>query len=161
MNRITVGIAELKAASGNDVLITLGLGSCVVTALYDEDLGLGSLAHIMLPRQAFGRRRSDENMLKYADVALPAAISLLEEAGSGRERLRAKIAGGAHMFDLAKEKLIDIGERNVEAVTAILAELEIPLVASDTGGNRGRSVEFRVKTGELSVRTIRGGIRTI
>ena len=55
----------------------------------------------------------------------------------------------------------DIGRRNTEAVDRILDELGIPVVATDVGGSQGRSVEFRIDTGELFVRTIRGETKAI
>ena len=156
MARHMVGIAQLKTAGPGDSLATLGLGSCVVIAIYDSVAKQGSLAHIMLPHEAFGRRREGENMLKYADVAIPEAVRLLEEQGCSRPALSAKIAGGSRMFELSKDSQGDIGQRNVKAVREILANLDIPLIASDTGGNRGRSVEFRPESGELRVRSVYG-----
>jgi chemotaxis protein CheD len=161
MTRHTVGIAQLKTAEAGDVLVTLGLGSCVVIALYDGELKRGSLAHIMLPREASGRRREGENMLKYADIAIPASVRLLEKQGCKRSGMTAKIAGGARMFDLAKDGQADIGQRNIEAAEKVLASLDIPVIAGDTGGTRGRSVEFLVDTGELRVRTVYGPEKVI
>jgi chemotaxis protein CheD len=161
MTHHTVGIAQLKTAEAEDVLVTLGLGSCVVVAIYDSELKRGSLAHIMLPHEAFGRRREGENMLKYADVAIPASVHLLEERGCSRSGMTAKIAGGACMFDLSKDGQADIGQRNIQAAEEVLASLDIPLVAVDTGGTRGRSVEFRMDSGELRVRTVYGPEKVI
>ncbi len=141
--------------------MTLGLGSCVVVALYEREKTIGTLAHIMLPNQASGRRREGENMNKYADIAIPESVRLLEEKGGRRAVMTAKIAGGACMFDLSRDGNPDIGRRNVEAVKMILGELNIPLQGEDTGGGRGRSVEFFLATGELRVRTILGGERVI
>lgn len=156
MARHMVGIAQLRTAGPGESLATLGLGSCVVVALYDQISKYGSLTHIMLPHEAFGRRREGENMFKYADVAIPEAVRMLEEKGCARSSLSAKIAGGAHMFDLSKDSQADIGERNVRAVQDILEKMGIPLIAADTGGSRGRSVEFILDTGELRVRTVYG-----
>lgn len=161
MRRLTVGIAELKTATAGDVLVTLGLGSCVAAALYDTEMRVGCLAHIMLPDKACGRRREGENMLKYADEALPAAIRAIEDRGGRRLAVRAKIAGGSCMFDLGMENQPDIGRRNVSAVRSILEKLEVPLMAEDTGGTRGRSVEFRIESGAMLIRTIHGGERLI
>lgn len=141
--------------------MTLGLGSCVVVALYERDRAIGTLAHIMLPNRASGRRRENENMNKYADIAIPESVRLLERKGGRRACMTAKIAGGACMFDLSRDGNPDIGRRNVEAVRGILGELNIPLEGEDTGGRRGRSVEFHLATGELRVRTVLGGERVI
>ena len=154
--RLLVGIAELKTAGDGESLASLGLGSCVAVAIYDKKNHLGALAHVMLPCKDFGKRREGENMLKYADVAVPEALRLLEKMGSNRIFLEAKIAGGACMFDLFKESQSDVGSRNVTAVRKILEELKIPVVGADTGGSKGRSVELRTGSGEFYVRTVRG-----
>ena len=161
MSRVTVGIAEIKTAGWGDVLVTLGLGSCVVVAVYDCEAHLGSLAHIMLPDKACGRRRAGENMFKYADEAIPAAVRAIEKIGGKRSSMKAKLAGGSCMFDLGRDGRPDIGRRNVEAARSILERLKIPLVAEDTGGRRGRSVEFLPASGELLIRTIHGGERRL
>jgi chemotaxis protein CheD len=161
VSRICVGIAAVKTAGPDDVLVTLGLGSCVAVAIRDEEKRYGSMAHIMLPQKDFGRRRENENMNKYADIAIAAAIRALEERGCQRSTMTAKIAGGAHMFDVGQDDQVDIGRRNVEAVVEILKAWEIPLIAADTGGNQGRTVEFSVHSGEFLVRTVRGGQRHI
>jgi chemotaxis protein CheD len=49
----------------------------------------------------------------------------------------------------------------VEAVKNILTSCKLPRVGEDTEGNRGRSIEFRLDSGELLVRTIRGEERII
>lgn len=100
-------------------------------------------------------------MNKYADVAIPESVRLIEDLGGCRSSLIAKIAGGACMFDLSRDGGPDIGRRNVEATKAMLEVLNIPLTAEDIGGERGRSVEFHLDTGELRVRTVRGGERII
>ena len=161
VNRLTVGIAQIKTARDTDVLVTLGLGSCVVVAIYDDEAQVGALAHIMLPEKACGRRREGENMFKYADEAIPAAVRSIEAQGGSRPAMKAKIAGGSCMFDLGRDGRPDIGRRNVEAARDILGELKIPLVAEDTGGRRGRSVEFLPASGEMLIRTIHGGERRI
>jgi len=47
-----------------------------------------------------------------------------------------------------------IGERNAEAAKAKLKELNIKLVAEDTGDKYGRTVEFFPATGEYHIRAI-------
>jgi chemotaxis protein CheD len=132
-----------------------------VVALYEREKAIGTLAHIMLPNRASGLRREGENMDNSADVAIPESVRLLESLGGRRGVMAAKIAGGACMFDLSRDGNPDIGRRNVEAAMAILRELNIPLEGEDTGGSRGRSVEFLLATGELRVRTVFGVERTI
>ena len=80
------------------------------------------------------------------------------EAGALQRRLTAKMAGGAQMFKLNRPtEIMRIGERNAEAVIKWLKKEGIPLLAQDTGGNWGRTVELDTETGDFSVRTIARG----
>ena len=47
-----------------------------------------------------------------------------------------------------------VGSRNVKETTSMLAQMGIPLVASDTGGNKGRTVEFSTTTWMLAIKTL-------
>jgi len=162
VSRTVVGIADLRTAGPGEVLAALGLGSCVAVAIRDRARRLGALAHIMLPRQADGRRREGENMNKYADIAVAEAVRSLESAGCRRADLEAKIAGGASIFDLGRgTECGDIGARNVEAVVRALQAERVRLLASDVGGREGRTVEFSPHSGELAVKTVRGLRRSI
>jgi chemotaxis protein CheD len=161
MSRVAVGIADVRTGGPGEVLAAIGLGSCVAVAIRDGVRLRGSLAHIMLPQQTYGRRRPDENMRKYADVAVLEAIRALELIGCRRADMGAKIVGGANIFDMGRGELGDIGSRNVEAVIRVLAEAGVPLLAADTGGREGRTVDFLIDTGELQIRTVRGARTTI
>jgi chemotaxis protein CheD len=162
LSRIAVGIADLRIGGPGEVLAAVGLGSCVAVAVRDRVRRRGSLAHIMLPQQGDGLRRDGENMRKYADVAVPEAIRALENIGCNRADMEAKIAGGASIFELGRGvDGGDIGTRNVEAVIRALAQQGIPLLGSDVGGREGRTVEFSIDTGELSIKTVRGVRRSV
>ena len=77
-------------------------------------------------------------------------------------RLVAKIAGGAQMFSFQnKSELMTVGERNVEAVTRILKEMKIPILAQDTGANYGRTVEFFPETGDFVIKAVGKPVKTI
>lgn len=54
-----------------------------------------------------------------------------------------------------------IGPRNVEAVKNELKRHGIPLVAEDTGGNSGRTIEFNPETSILHIRTVNQGVSEI
>jgi len=75
--------------------------------------------------------------------------------------LKAKIAGGAQMFNFGSSDTIRIGPRNIEAVKKELKRLAIPIVAEDTGGSSGRTIEFNPLTSKLSIRTVNKGTREI
>ncbi|WP_291572633.1 chemotaxis protein CheD [Clostridium sp. UBA4548] len=157
---IKVGIADLKVARAPDRLITIGLGSCVGIVLFDRTSGIGGLAHIMLPdSKKFSKVIND---IKFADLAIPILVNKMKEMGANARNLRAKIAGGASMFNFSDSKInMDIGERNSKAVKEILGFFSIPLESEDVGGTKGRTITFDTMTGALYVRTVGEGTKTI
>ncbi len=49
-NKVTIGIADMKMAKGEGMLVTYALGSCIGICLYDPAIKLGALVHIMFRR---------------------------------------------------------------------------------------------------------------
>lgn len=148
-----IGIAELKVVRAPDKVSTLGLGSCVGLVLYDSVTKIAGMVHIMLPLAP--QNGQDVNRAKYADTAVPELIRRLTAAGAQPRRLTAKLAGGAHMFNTARNiDFLNVGDRNVEQCKKSLAAHAIPILAEDTGGENGRSIEFCCETGVLQVRTV-------
>lgn len=157
---IKVGMADLKVAKAPDILTTLGLGSCVGIALYDNVAKIGGLAHIMLPDST--QIKNNSNVAKFADTAIEQLIEELVSQGARNTRLVAKIAGGAHMFEFKNmDDMMRIGTRNVSAVIDCLEAFRIPIIASDTGSNYGRTVELHTATGVFVVKTIWHGVKEI
>jgi Chemotaxis protein; stimulates methylation of MCP proteins len=89
---------------------------------------------------------------------LPRMLDDMIKMGASKIRLFAKIAGGAQMFTFANATdIMRVGERNVEAVKTVLKKIDIKIVAEDTGGNYGRTVELKLDTGIYRVKTIDKG----
>lgn len=153
---IKVGMADYKVGRNPANLISYGLGSCVGIALYDPVTKVGGLAHIMLPDSK--QARSAENPAKFADTALPLMLDDIIKLGAVKSRIIAKIAGGAQMFTFANATdIMRVGERNAEAVKMVLKKLDIKMLAEDTGGNYGRTVELKLDSGIYRVKTIDKG----
>lgn len=153
MNVITIGIAESKIARSPDKIVTLGLGSCVGLVLYDPVLKIGGMVHIMLPAAPKGA--AVPNKYKFADTAINELIRCIAAAGAAKGRLIAKAAGGAHMFNTTyNTDVMNVGQRNIEMCQRILKENSIAIVAEDTGGTSGRSIEFCCDSSMLQIRTV-------
>jgi len=148
--RVKVGIAEYRVASGDAVLTTSGLGSCLGVAIYDDAAGVAGLVHAMLPSQA--EMEETGNDAKFADSGIRRLVGDLEGEGAERTRMEAKLAGGSDMLDFS-ESGPGIGARNAEMGRRTLAEFDIPVVAEDVGGERGRSLRLEVDTGDLVVKS--------
>ena len=156
MNKITVGISDLKVAKGDDVLVTYALGSCVGICLWDSITKIGGLSHIMLPDSRLAP--GIQNHMKFADTGVVMLVEQMAAAGAQKFRIKAKIAGGAQMFSsLSDSSLSNIGPRNVEAVKAVLQKLHIPILAEDTGKNYGRTVYFCPQDGVMRVTSVNKG----
>ena len=158
---VKVGIADMNIAKAPDRIRTSGLGSCVGVVLYDERSTTVGMVHVMLPDSSLGRTEV-VNIAKFADTGIPAMVEQLKIEGIQPYKLKAKIAGGAQMFQFSSTKdTMRIGPRNVEAVKEYLKKYSIPLVAEDTGGNSGRTIEFDPTTKLLNIRTVNQGVRDI
>lgn len=150
---IKVGMADLKLCLPGNTITTLGLGSCVGIAIRDTGTKIGGLAHVMLPDST--AIRSNSNIAKFADTGIKELVSQMEKAGAKRSRMVAKIAGGAQMFSFQnKSDLVKVGQKNVEASKKILKELNIPILAEDTGDSYGRTVVFSPDTGDYIIRAV-------
>lgn len=157
---IKVGMADLSAAYCPAVLTTLGLGSCVGICLYDPTTRISGLAHIMLPSST--QIKNNSNLAKFADTGIVKLMEDMLKMGAKRNKLVSKIAGGAQMFSFNDASdIMRIGSRNVAATKETLKALNIPLIAEDTGGNYGRTIELYSETGILLIKTIGYGMKQI
>ena len=57
--------------------------------------------------------------------------------------------------------IMKVGNRNAEAVKQILRRNGIKVIAEDTGGNYGRTVQIDLSTGVYKVKTIDRGEKEI
>ncbi|MEJ6951513.1 chemotaxis protein CheD [Natronospora cellulosivora (SeqCode)] len=151
-----VKMADYYVGKSPDIIVTIGLGSCIGIALYDKINKVGGLVHIMLPENKKGLKPA-----KYADSGIPFLIDKMLELGAERSNIVAKIAGGAHMFSSAGDMNIQIGKRNIEAVIKILNDLEIRILGKDLGENYGRTMEFYTEDGTVLIKSYKKGNKNI
>ena len=153
---IKVGMAQFKVAVAPARMMTFALGSCVGIVLYDPVSKIGGLAHVMHPSSE--RVQNNVNRAKFVDTAIELMLSRMAKKGAQRSRIEAKIFGGAKMFQSisASPGMMQIGEDNVNATKAELAERNIPIVAESTGGKKGRTVFFDVACGRVTVKDAQG-----
>jgi chemotaxis protein CheD len=160
MSMIKVAMADYKIATRPDSLTTLGLGSCVGIGLYDKLTGIIGLAHIMLPTSS--NAMDSSNIAKFADTGIPSMLEEMLKKGAAKFHIVAKIAGGAKMFSFGGENdFMKIGARNIIATEEILLRLKIPILAQDTGGNCGRTIELHSENGSFLIRTVGKGTQIL
>ena len=150
-DKLIIGIADMKMAKGEGMLVTYALGSCIGICLHDPVLKLGALVHIMLPLNMEAGRK---NPLKYADTGIREALKAMEAKGAARAHITAKCAGGAKMLEVSgKGSRENIGQRNIESVRMVLRREGIRLLAEDVGGTTARTLSFDSATGTATIQS--------
>lgn len=148
--RIVVRVSELIVTDAPATLVAVALGSCVGVALHDPVTKIGGLAHVLLPSQTMGRVAGQPG--RYAQTAVPALIERMIARGARAPSIVARLVGGASMFvSLTPPGTIQMGDRNVVAAREALHRHGIRLVGEAVGGDFGRTAEFDLTTGKVSV----------
>lgn len=149
---IVVKVADLNLATGDQVLVTYGLGSCVAILLYEPQHNIAAMAHIMLPSLSLARRADRAG--KTPHTAVPVLIDAMLELGADRRKITGRLVGGASLFaSLTPPGSIQMGERNVVSCREVLNQQGIPLVGEQVGGESGRSVWLHARDGKAIIRS--------
>jgi chemotaxis protein CheD len=141
-----VKVAHHATGGAEDLLVTLGLGSCVAICVHDRVARVGGLAHVLLPEPALARDQG--NPAKFASTAVPLLLEELKAAGGRVSRMEARLVGGASMFTSL------MGERNIRAARAALEKAGIPILGEAVGADYGRSVRFTPAEGRTLVTSV-------
>lgn len=159
-DEIIVRVADLRAGSGKDILVTIGLGSCVAILLHDPTASVAGMAHVLLPSPALSRK--DDNAAKFPQSAVPRLVELMAEQGAVARRISARLVGGASMFGgLGAPGTIQMGERNVVASRQALHHQGIAIVGEATGGDFGRTVRLWAADGRVEVSSVAHGVQSL
>ena len=131
--------------------VTTILGSCVSVCLWDRSTAIGGINHYLLP-QAAGSRSAP---LRFGSAATDALIAQILALGGRRDRLTAKVFGGACIADaFTQEVARQLGARNVEQAFVALRRAGIPVEAETTGGRFGRKLVFQTDDGSAWVKEL-------
>jgi len=161
MKKFMVSIGQIKIGKEEDELCAIGLGSCIAVIIYDSFNKIAGMIHILLPT-VLQKDASDIIPTRYADTGIKILLDKLVDEGAKKSLLRAKIVGGAELFSINSRILkSDVGKRNAKMCKEILKDLNIPLIASDIGGNSGRSATFYVQSNKLKIKTLKKGEKVI
>jgi len=136
--------------TGETVLVTTVLGSCVAVCLWDPIASVAGMNHFLLPSTPV----RGANDLRYGNTAMERLISAMQSKGAVTERLVAKVFGGACVipgFSGAREA---IGTKNVAAAREALTRHGITIRGEQTGGRRGRKLLFHTGHGAAYVKEI-------
>jgi chemotaxis protein CheD len=148
-----VDMGEIVVTNQPVKLVTT-VGSCIAACIYDRNKRYGGMAHIVLPQHR--KDNTQEFKGKFADIAIPSLVAKMLSMGSSRSNLMAKIAGGSNMFPNIERNVLNIGQENTNAVIACLRREGFFTIQQDTGGVKGRKVEFDITTGSMLSERLNG-----
>lgn len=135
--RVHIIQGEYKVESDPNVVLSTILGSCVAACLRDPVAGIGGMNHFLLPGTG-GAALSGGDATRYGVHLMELLINGLLKKGARRDRLEAKIFGGAKTI----ASFSNVGEQNAAFAVQFLKDEGIPVVGSSTGGDHGRKLEF-------------------
>jgi len=145
MQRITLHPGEHFASNRHCVISTL-LGSCVSACLYDPQNGIVGMNHFLLANRRYAK---DIPLClteagKYGVHAMELVINGMMNLGASHKNLHAKVFGGGSVLRSPdnSDNFFCVGEVNCRFILQFLQNEGIPLVASDLGGNTGRTIRF-------------------
>lgn len=131
---------EFRVSRNADEELSTILGSCVAVCLWDPIAAMGGMNHFLLPGVDGGAK---DGSLRYGVHAMEQLINALLKMGAYRNRLEAKLFGGARI----SSNLRDVGSSNAAFAREFLQAEGIPCRAESLGGSQARRVIFRPATG--------------
>jgi chemotaxis protein CheD len=130
--------------SGDDIVLSTVLGSCVSACVWDRVARVGGMNHFMLPD---GGRDSDPLGLagRYGVFAMELLINELLKRGARKANFEAKLFGGGAV--MKNFTTLNVGERNVRFVLEFLKTEGVRVVSQDLLDVHPRRVAFFPTTG--------------
>jgi chemotaxis protein CheD len=148
---LLVGMADFVVVQNqNAVLRTPPLGACLGVSIYDPVVKVGGLLHSLLPDSGIDPARAASRPGMFLDSGLAAMLQKARESGASMDNLVVCAAGGARILD--ETSYFNIGHRNFEVLTGLLAQLGLNLRAQQVGGLSNRSMQINAATGEVRLK---------
>jgi len=136
---------EFAVSDEDGVVINTLLGSCVACCLWDETAGTGGMNHLLLANSKSGV----DPQFNMAGVAeMECLINGIIKLGGRRERLKAKVFGGANMLGAST----GIGASNSQFALDFLSQEGIECISSSVGGSAARNVRFWPSNGRVTLK---------
>lgn len=149
---LVVGVADMVASNDTGAeIVTYSLGSCLGVAIYDPQAKVGGLLHLMLPTSTIDPAKAVSHPFMFVDTGVPRLFQAVYGLGGDRRRLLVKVAGGAQF--LGDERVFNIGQRNIAALTELFHRNGLGIHAKELGGRSSRTVRLDLATGQLFIYT--------
>ncbi len=139
--RINIVQGEYHVSGDQALSITTLLGSCVAACIHDPEAGVGGMNHFLLP----GDEATSPLVARHGVHLMELLINGLLKKGASRERLQAKLFGGARTM----QGLGDIGASNARFAQDFLKREGITVTGGSLGGETGRRIQFWPASGRV------------
>lgn len=150
---VSIVVGGCAVTDDDNLVIATTLGSCIAACIFDPEAGVGGMNHFLLPDAKHDKLSASA---RYGSAAMEQLINRLLKHTRRRDRLRAKVFGGANVNVGNALRGCTIGQRNAEFVMDYLATEGIPTVSWDIGGTAARALRFFPTTGRTQRRLIGG-----
>jgi chemotaxis protein CheD len=127
---------EYHVTGEPDVVLTTILGSCVAACLRDPVAGVGGMNHFLLP--GGHAHTTDATSMRYGVNSMELLVNALLGLGARRDRLEAKLFGGARLM----ERLTDVGALNSDFAEEFLRREGLKNTGGSLRGDAGRRIQF-------------------
>jgi chemotaxis protein CheD len=134
--RITVIQGEFVTCHDSGVVLTTILGSCVAACIRDPIAGVGGMNHFLLPESRETGRAFEAE--RYGVHLMELLVNGLLKEGARKNRMEAKLFGGCSFMS----GRYAVGARNVAFAEGFLKNEGIKLIGGNTGGQKGRRIEY-------------------
>jgi chemotaxis receptor (MCP) glutamine deamidase CheD/FixJ family two-component response regulator len=143
-NQIILGMGAYEVSNEpGKILKIFALGSCVGVGLFCPSKNVVAMSHVVLPSSTTDPEKSKTMPGYFADTAINAMLDKMISLGCEKNRIFAKMAGGAKTtVDIGD--YFGIGQRNAVAVKATLLKQGVRVLAEDVGNTYSRTVHVIV-----------------
>jgi len=139
---VNVSTEEVKVGRKGEILKSTAIGSCVVIAAYDPEKNLGVMGHVMLPGRAPKSLHGEST--RYAADAIDQMIRIITAQGANLCDLGVCLVGAGNVL---KKQDDTICKNNIDSITQLLKEKNIPVRAAVLGGTERKNISLDIESG--------------
>lgn len=136
--------------NSTEVLTTI-LGSCIAVCVRDPVVRCGGMNHFLLPAASTRGDETPPLAMRYGSFSIERLINDILSEGGRRERLEAKVFGGANVL----RGTSNIGWRNADFVETYLKNEGIAVEAQNLRGVWPRQLRYYPTTGQAQMREVK------
>ena len=148
---IDVNTGEVKGSSESAILRSIAIGSCIAVVAYSFRDRTGAIAHVMLPGRARG---TTTEKTRYAADGIEELLAIMEGFGVDRGDIEICLVGAGNVLEKEDDTIC---QSNIDSVSEIMKEKNIPVRASVLGGIKRKSVIMDVASGKVTYTEGDGG----